>query len=372
MNHPSTSANQALAELLRAHDVPVQELEGCLSMGQQGPLILGRFFTTRNEPGSCTAGLEVSMEPWNGRMLTESFAGLGATVEEAQRDALGNFARASLHVLLSAFLGTAHEHVTFETWRVGGIDRKVILGDVVARGPGEAPGPHEPWLESLKQGITSLPLATGIHWVRVFYAQAKGERMSLEVLLDNEPWVELTEKLASAAWPVAPEFLSRRLFLVLQGGMDISRVVTAWFATPADEDLTRVIQQQGVTRLEAEKIQAYLPLAFGEPVLRSMGLATNDTAEFTANAPTVERSLSLSEDPLWRDAVALAEQVRRGNTSLSKEQMVQLASSGAPMRVLNDLMSKGSKPDGVRFTPTLFLLSPEAMAEWPDTAPERP
>lgn len=100
-------------------------------------------------------------------------------------------------------------HVIVETWQVGGIQRKVILGDVVSRGSA-APSPDEPWLAAFTNALQSLPLASGTHWVRVFFGQQDGARMTLEVLLDNEPWQALTDLLDIAPWPSAPGFLCRR------------------------------------------------------------------------------------------------------------------------------------------------------------------
>ncbi|NRD43611.1 DUF6348 family protein [Corallococcus exiguus] len=214
-----TSANEQLEEILRAHDLPIQEEGEWLRVSPRGPRLQATFTDTRTEPGLCTRRLDVCLEPWTGRWVVESVAGVGKTEEEALNDALMNFARASLHVLLAAFVRPPDDHVTVETWQVGGIDRRVILGNIITRG--DSPGPQlvEPWLNAFESALRSLPLASGTHWVRVYYAQREEKRMALEVLLDNEPWQELADLLETAPWPAAPGFLSRRLFLVLQGGV---------------------------------------------------------------------------------------------------------------------------------------------------------
>ncbi|MBN9684635.1 MULTISPECIES: DUF6348 family protein [unclassified Corallococcus] len=364
-----TSANEKLAEILRAHGLPIQEEEEWLRVGPGGPRFQATLIDTRTEPGSCTRQLDVCLEPWTGRWVFESVGGFGTTETEASNDALMNFVRASLHVLLSAFVRPPDEHVTVATWRVGGIDRKVILGNVITRGDHPGPKLEESWFKAFESALRSLPLTSGTHWVRVYYAQMDEKRMALEVLLDNEPWQALADQLETASWPAAPGFLSRRLFLVLQGGVDVSRAVAAWFDVPEDGDPIALLQEQGATRLEAEKLDAYLPLAFGEPVMKKLGAESSRTAEFTANPPIVQRTVVLAEDPLWRDAVHLAEQAFQGNTALTREQLIRLSTSGATVRVLNDFLNQGSDPKDLQFTPPLITLSPKAMAEWLKSEP---
>ncbi|MGE6762330.1 DUF6348 family protein [Corallococcus interemptor] len=365
-----TPANEQLAELLRSHDLAIQEEGEWLRVSPRGPHLRATFTDTRTEPGLCVRQLDVCLEPWTGGpWVVESVGGFGKTKEEASNDALMNFVRASLHVLLSAFVRPPDEHVTVETWQVGGIDRKVILGDIVSRGDDGGARHEEPWIKAFENALRSLPLTSGTHWVRVYYAQRDGERISLEVRLDNEPWQALTDLLETASWPTAPGFLSRRLFLVLQGGVDVSRAVAVWLDVPEDEDPIPLLQEQGTSRLEAEKLYAYLPLAFGEPVMRRLGAVSPLSAEFTANPPTVQRSVVLDEDPLWRDAVQLAERALQGKTNLIRDQVIHLSSSGATFQTLNALMDQGSKPEDLRFTPPLIILSAEAMAEWPTSVP---
>ncbi|RKG50555.1 hypothetical protein D7X30_37520 [Corallococcus sp. AB011P] len=365
----STPANEQLAELLRAHGLALQEEGEWLRVSPRGPRLQAMFTDTRTEPGNCTRRLDVWLEPWTGRWVVESVVGFGNTEEEALNDALTNFGRASLHVLLAAFIRPPDEHVTVATWQVGGVDRKVILGNIITRGDNPGPKLEELWFKAFESALRSLPLTSGTHWVRVYYAQREEKRMALEVLLDNEPWQELADLLETAPWPAAPGFLSRRLFLVLQGGVDVSSAVGAWFDVPEDEDPIPLIQQQGATLLEAEKLYAYLPLAFGEILMKQMGAVSPLSADFTANPPIVQRSVLLAEDPLWRDAVHLSEQALRGETALTGQQVVQLACSSATIHTLNDLMKQGAKAKDIRFTPPLIMLSPKAMAEWLTSEP---
>ncbi|QDE84702.1 hypothetical protein BHS07_25870 [Myxococcus xanthus] len=162
--------------------------------------------------------LDVEVELWAGRSLGESFVGIGASPTEARQSAYQSFAAGSLHVLLGTLLIAPCEHITVAEWNVGGIPRRVFLGQIVTRSMGESDASPPEWTDSLKGALESLPLTTGAHWLRIYFAQSDEEVMKLEVLLDNEEWPELQAALANAPWPKAQGFLSHRLFLVLQGG----------------------------------------------------------------------------------------------------------------------------------------------------------
>ncbi|AFE05988.1 hypothetical protein COCOR_04722 [Corallococcus coralloides DSM 2259] len=365
----STPANEQLAELLRAHDLALQEEGEWLRVSPRGPRFQATFTDTRTEPGSCTRRLDVWLEPWTGRWVVESVVGVGTTEAEALNDALMHFARASLHVLLAAFVRPPDEHVTVETWQVGGIDRKVILGNIITRGDNPGPKLEEPWFKAFESALRSLPLASGTHCVRVYYAQRDEKRMALEVLLDNQPWQALADLLETASWPAAPGFLSRRLFLVLQGGFDVSRAVAAWFDVPEDGDRVAVFQEQGANLLEAEKLNAYLPLAFGVPLARRFGVAPPISVWFRTLASQAQRTLLLNEDRLWVEALQLAEQAFQGHTGLSEEQLTTLAHSGAMVRAIHQSLKEGARPENLILSTPQIGLSGEAMLQWSTYTP---
>ena len=151
-------------------------------------------------------------------VLIESFAGTGATEADARRNAFRAFMKSSLHVLLHAFFNMAGEEVTVETWIVNGLPRLVTIGDVVMFGTLQAKESQAIgcWWARLESAIKSTSLPAGTHWIRFYHAQLHERSYEPEVLLDNQPWLELIELMAGVQWPSSNGFYSERLFLILQ------------------------------------------------------------------------------------------------------------------------------------------------------------
>ncbi|RKH01015.1 hypothetical protein D7X32_21800 [Corallococcus carmarthensis] len=59
--------------------------------------------------------------------------------------------------------------------------------------------------------------------------------------------------------------------------MDVSRAAAVFARNPDFIKVVPFIQAEGATRLEAEKLAAYIPVAFGMPLVRSLGARPPDT-----------------------------------------------------------------------------------------------
>ncbi len=150
-----------------------------------------------------------------GRHLIESFGGWGSDKQTAAKDACEAFQNASFHPLHSALLGKPCSYNEVETWEIGGIPRTVTIGPFVSRG--EFPGDAAPELmKGIEAGVKASGLPRGLHWVRYFYARLPGSEPTIEVLLDNKPWIPLKKAAADLPWPVRKEFYTARLFFIIQ------------------------------------------------------------------------------------------------------------------------------------------------------------
>lgn len=366
----TSPATPLLRELLQLHGVTCLEEGDWLRLGSTGPRARASFMIMGSSPNHVSMQLDVALELWAGRVLIESCGGFGDTAREAERDAVENFARCSLHVLLGAFLRPPDEQVEVEEWEISGVRRRVILGGLVSRGVPPSGGTAHAWFRELERALKTLPLVSGTHWLRVYYAQNRSQPMMLEVLLDNEEWPELKAALEKAPWPHGKDFFSQRLFLVLQGGVDVSRAVAA-FVDPPERDEELIIQElraQGATPLEAEKLVAYLPLAFAQVVVRDMGSRFPDSARFLTEGTQIERPVFLPEEPLWLESIRLAEKARAGE-SLTREQFNAIALRSGTIDVLDNALRAGSRPENLVFTPALITLSAEAAAELHNQVP---
>ena len=87
-------------------------------------------------PVDKTVQLDIQMAIGPGKIIVESFAGVGSTAEEAENDAMQNFVRSSFHPLISAFVSPDEqdEHAVRSEKLIGGVLRKLTSSDVVIRG----------------------------------------------------------------------------------------------------------------------------------------------------------------------------------------------------------------------------------------------
>jgi hypothetical protein len=119
-------------------------------------------------------------------------------------------------VLLRAFFNTIDNQVDIADWQIDGKPRCVVVGNMGIRGQ---PPDHDrlptAWFSQLESKLKSISLNSGVHWVRVYYAQMKNEVNELEVLLDNNDWGELRTSLDDIEWPKGEKFFSVRLFMVI-------------------------------------------------------------------------------------------------------------------------------------------------------------
>ena len=355
-------ASEPLRDLIEAHGVACSEEGEWLRLGKTGPRARAWYVHPEGTDPERLVQLDVEVELWAGRILGESFVGMGTSPIEARQSAYQSFASGSLHVLLGALLNAPCEHIKVEEWTVGGIPRRVFLGQVVARTMGEEEAPQPEWFDSLKSAVASLPLTPGVHWLRIYFAQSDAEVMKLECLLDNEEWPELQRALAEAPWPRAQGFVSHRLFLVLQGGVDVSRAVASFLEPPNRDfdDIREALRAQGASALESDKLVSYVPEAFGFAVASDLGAKPPVEANYIQwNAPGLHKAL-LAQDPLWREAVRLVKLAAAGKT-LTGDQFVAIASRSSVLDALNKALHSGSDPKDLEFIAMSVVLSPEGM-----------
>jgi hypothetical protein len=210
--------SKRLWELLRAHGVPARGHGRVTFPNRPGLWMEGELFSYRPD----IAQLDVRLGGFDGqRVLIESIAGFGETLEEQGRSALDLFANASFHVLLSAFLGCEPCHGTQrEVWTTSGGQRVVergLITAVFAHPPRLANGTpdygfHQVFLDHVKNS----ELSPGTHWIRLYQMRRRGEALVNEVLLDNEISDELQSAMAEYPWPVAAEVYDVRTFWVLK------------------------------------------------------------------------------------------------------------------------------------------------------------
>jgi len=211
--------NEILAGWFEAQDVRAQSLGQWVALPVANAAAQLLVTKELSLPHSWTVQVVGTLQV-AGLSISEPVLGRGQTFRGAVDDAVRAWQEYVFPVLLAAFLGKVIPgKVEQNEALIGGIPRRVTLGSLGTWGrlPEVAPGrPDLRWFDDFVTKVKSRDLSAGTHWVRLFYAQADGKPVELEVARDNHDWPELRAVISYTPWPKAKEFYSVRAFLVIQ------------------------------------------------------------------------------------------------------------------------------------------------------------
>jgi len=350
--------NDVLLGLLAAHGVDATMEDGWIAPAGRSLRMSGEIVQEKPGPNAVTVQLDVRVRLWAGGELVDSCGGVGPTRDEAVADAVNGFVAGSFHVLLAAFLGKETEQVTREEWVVSGRSRAVTVGGVFIRGP--MPEPRADWVTVLREKIQALGLPGGTHWIRLFYAQLDRRPMAHEALLDNAGWPELQAQMAQVDWPPAEGYYSARLFMVVQGGVSVSQAVglIAEMKDAEDEAIRERLRALGASVAQADRLVAFIPMAFGRVLLRSMPIRFSDTVVIADAAGKPRRESRLDEEAVFVEARRLAEAAVTEGT-LGQEAFSAVALRSAEVDVVNQGLNAGAQPEDMKFTAAIAFVDEE-------------
>jgi|GEM_PF-654116 len=346
---------ELLLELFRSHDVDAILQDDWIVFPQNRMKVTASVGGEFRQPAGMSVQLDVMFAFAPGRMIVESFGGIGETRETAIADALRSFAANSFHVLLAAFLRPGDEQaaqqVTREEWSIGGATRRVTLGAALR---GKPPTPAEAWTDCLQrflQRIQGTSLSPETHWLRLYYGQAQGKVLSFEVLLDNEVWPEMQSEIAALDWPAGEEFYSVRVFLVVAGedeeGITPERAVAylvemlASHPNLTDDELFQAMAEAGIPDRLADRAYQFTQTAWGRLFLEQMKIdLSSDYFCFDAAGNVVETG-RLADEPYF------AEAARLGPRYHGTPAFLRLALSSADVDGVNNALKADSKPENL-------------------------
>ncbi len=217
------SVNPQLAELLKAHGVEAKPQGDWLLVTGGLRAIRGVLLPSGPGQQNCIWQLDVQARLATGELMVESCGGFGFTPALGAADTLGNFSLGSLHVMLAAFWSVdVGDQISVERWESAeGNVWDVFVGNVVPRmQKGTASTlASEPLVEcynTIVRLIAARDLAGNCHWLRVYYANISPANQVVEVLFDNETWLEAEAAIRALPWSRPEYFYSVRWFSILQ------------------------------------------------------------------------------------------------------------------------------------------------------------
>lgn len=345
-----------LHDALRAHGVGAAREGYALVLAGTDMRLSAVVVSEKALPSRVTVKLDVRFEIGPGRVVVESCAGAGESMDAAVDEAIGSFVAGSLRVLLAAFARAPGEEVTEQSWASGGHSFRAVLGNVTGRGASPQGGSPTGWLAEVEAAVREAPLTRRTHWLRVHCARTAGAEQVTEVQLDNADWPELAARLSRWPWPEPAGFYSVDIFLVLDAGFDTSRAVAALYRLRdrPDPEIARALVAQGATAAHAEKLVDFVPIAFGRPVLERLGVRASEEAVLVEGR--VERTFRLLDDPLFADAVALARDAY-AHRSMPGDMFQSIAMRGAELAAVSEALKSGANMKSLALSSPRFTTS---------------
>lgn len=206
----------ALAKTLETHGIAAVRNENQVALPDCGLVFMARVQEAPPRSDSTIIQLDVgSHAPILGqRIVWNSFAGVGASRTEAERNAFGKFVLGPMHTLLVT-LGNHRcpsDATEWLDWRGSSGSWRVCTSPLLIQGDASSVG-YSTFTDRLREMFVS-DVSPGLHWCDVFFASHNGSLSGAEVRLDNSAWPRASELLAS--WRVSPKqgYSSGRHFFV--------------------------------------------------------------------------------------------------------------------------------------------------------------
>ncbi|MBI5536840.1 MAG: hypothetical protein HY898_29230 [Deltaproteobacteria bacterium] len=202
-----------------------------------------------------------------------------------------------------------------------------------------------------------MQLTPGVHWVRMFHAEAQGSTTANEALVDNVESVDLQSHMADFAWPRIEAYCSTRLFLLLQDQLDVSQALAtmAQWSTTNEDRMRAALVARGASASHAEKLVCLVPLAFGRPILARLGVSYSDTAVVIRRGDQ-ESTISLLDEPIYVEALRLAQSCGQCG-GVDPTLFRQISVLSAEIDAVNNALSAGVKVENMRFKPLVLYWS---------------
>lgn len=204
---------QSLIEgLIGGHGYVADKSPGKLVYPQQDITIYSRIYFTEPTSTGVMMQIDLAVQVFkHQREFHESFVGLGKDEEAALANAIENFSRSALHVMLAAFFDDPKIDLAREQWQIKGEKWTVVLGDPVMRGYNpQIVEVAKPLLDDIQKLIETGGVDGTAGWLSIFLSSSEKQ-----VLLNDKHWPEAEELFEKYQWPAPEPYYSLRLCIAL-------------------------------------------------------------------------------------------------------------------------------------------------------------
>ena len=175
------------------------------------------YGSEKQDDGSYVVEVEFRIRLSAGEEIVEFVAEPGESEEQAIDACLENFTLTTFHVVYKSFINPADEHQHTEQVTMNGVQRSLTMGEILLRAEVGKPAPDPDALRAqIRDGIVSVPLENGPHWIKIIYGQAGGTPVTVAATLDNQDNAALTAAINELDWPKQADFYMVKQFIVVQ------------------------------------------------------------------------------------------------------------------------------------------------------------
>ncbi|MFV0417571.1 MAG: DUF6348 family protein [Dysgonomonas sp.] len=361
LNEYEGQLNTFLKNIFQQHGVECKEESQVLLFPKERMIAYAKIFDMSTLPTKLLQ-LDVVLKIGPGKEIVESCVGIGMNINAAIEDAWKNFLKNTFHVLLATFfIPEDKELVNRLEWIVNGREYDVTMGQMAFRG--NLPKSLSlKWYEEFESMIKEQELSVGTHWIRLFYAQSGNEMISCEILLDNNVWKSVENRVKTFNFPKSNDYLSLRIFMIMQDGLKISRIagILAWMGNEESDVIIKELEKTGMSTIDAEKVQILMPLAFGRVFLRSMTTASFSDEAVITNDNNEEISIKLNNELIYTEAYKLAEEIM-ANGQIDKKHLETILLQSSEFNAYNNALHEGAEPEDLNkssfSSPRIYLPS---------------
>jgi hypothetical protein len=134
----------------------------------------------------------------------------------------------------------------------------------------------------------------------------------------------------------------------------------------SDDDFVKILLSQSISRIDAELIVRFVPIAFTWVLVRKMGITSFPGTFVVLDTNQKPRNMPIAEEHYFLSALGVADEiVKDGFThQVSRTTFEAIISRSAEMDAVNQALSAGRKiPGGKILSPILLGISAEEIAE---------
>ncbi|NNE65659.1 MAG: hypothetical protein HKN33_03760 [Pyrinomonadaceae bacterium] len=131
----------------------------------------------------------------------------------------------------------------------------------------------------------------------------------------------------------------------LEQSMDLALAVFTQYESSTWDALEKAMYDSGISKLNAERILEFMPLAFGRVMMRDSGVKFHDTYQRKKPGSSRSKKFSFADNEVFAASLKYAE--RQANSRSGIERLTAVSARSPEMKTIQDLVNEGSDPKSI-------------------------